>query len=149
MTYNIPLNGDRDELGIYIDTILPNMNIQDQIKAIENYMNETAMTNVSFIREGDTDCIMMCPDNLSLAVQWKIGHNLENAKNNINIVRNHFNKIGAEHEIIKYDTRSRSCQKCGKTDNIKMCGRCRNVFYCSVKCQRSDWKNHKINCKKL
>lgn len=147
-TYIIPLDGERDDLGIYIDHILPTLDIQDQINAIEKYMKQTSILKVSFLREGDTDCIMMCLDNLTqVAVQWKIGDNLETTKNNINVLRNHFNSLGMQHESITYNTTS--CQKCGKTINLKMCGRCHKVFYCSVECQRSDWKHHKINCKKI
>lgn len=147
MSYSIPIDGERDELGIYIDHTIPTMSIQDQMKAIEKYMEKTNILKVSFIREGETDCIMMCPDDLTKGVQWKIGKDLETTKKHINVFRNHFNSLGKQHEIIAYNTQS--CQKCGKTDNLKKCGRCHNVFYCNVECQRSDWKYHKNNCKKI
>jgi hypothetical protein len=28
----------------------------------------------------------------------------------------------------------------------KLCGACRKVKYCSLECQKLDWKNHKPNC---
>jgi hypothetical protein len=31
-------------------------------------------------------------------------------------------------------------------DKHKRCGRCRNAWYCSKKCQTEDWKSHKVNC---
>ena len=31
-------------------------------------------------------------------------------------------------------------------DALKICGRCRNQPYCSLECQRSDWRRHKANC---
>ena len=37
------------------------------------------------------------------------------------------------------------CKVCGKQD-AKKCGKCRRVFYCSVQCQRKDWKYHKGVC---
>ena len=30
--------------------------------------------------------------------------------------------------------------------NLKFCSRCESVFYCSVECQKKDWKNHKPQC---
>ena len=30
----------------------------------------------------------------------------------------------------------------------KVCGRCRNVYYCDQSCQKNDWSNHKLNCTK-
>jgi hypothetical protein len=45
------------------------------------------------------------------------------------------------------------CAVCGRDkskDNTKLlrCGRCHNVQYCSVECQRGDWKTHKRACTK-
>lgn len=37
------------------------------------------------------------------------------------------------------------CKVCGKQD-AKKCGKCHRVFYCSVECQRKDWKSHKEAC---
>lgn len=38
-----------------------------------------------------------------------------------------------------------SCKVCGKED-AKKCGKCHRVFYCSVTCQKKDWKSHKETC---
>lgn len=37
------------------------------------------------------------------------------------------------------------CKVCGKQD-AKKCGKCHRVFYCSVQCQRKDWKCHRGAC---
>ena len=37
------------------------------------------------------------------------------------------------------------CKICGK-EEAKRCGKCHKVFYCSVQCQRKDWKSHKEAC---
>jgi hypothetical protein len=39
-----------------------------------------------------------------------------------------------------------NCPGCGKTAK-KLCGKCKNVSYCSRDCQVSCWKKHKPNCK--
>ena len=39
------------------------------------------------------------------------------------------------------------CATCKKEETeMKRCGRCKVVFYCSVQCQRNDWPNHKLIC---
>ncbi|CAE8602612.1 unnamed protein product [Polarella glacialis] len=39
-----------------------------------------------------------------------------------------------------------SCSFCGAAFAHKRCGSCRSVAYCSVECQKSDWKEHKLAC---
>ena len=44
------------------------------------------------------------------------------------------------------------CRVCGKKgEGYKYCSKCTCVYYCSVVCQRKDWKEngHKEECKKL
>lgn len=37
---------------------------------------------------------------------------------------------------------------CGKKDKeMKKCGRCKKIYYCSKECQIKDWQNHKSECK--
>jgi len=42
------------------------------------------------------------------------------------------------------------CQGCGGLGKPKLlvCGRCKGAEYCSVDCQRADWKAHKGTCRK-
>ena len=44
------------------------------------------------------------------------------------------------------------CAECGKhedyLDALKTFQRCEATFYCSRKCQKRDWKNHKKVCAK-
>ena len=45
-----------------------------------------------------------------------------------------------------------SCPRKMKADgsSLEMCAGCRQTQYCSVKCQRADWKAvHKAECKQL
>ncbi|KAH6953734.1 hypothetical protein BKA56DRAFT_604793 [Ilyonectria sp. MPI-CAGE-AT-0026] len=35
------------------------------------------------------------------------------------------------------------CKVCGKTEEIKRCGRCKVVGYCGKEQQKADWKVHK------
>lgn len=40
-----------------------------------------------------------------------------------------------------------SCANCSKPAETR-CSACITTYYCSKDCQKSDWKNHKPNCKK-
>ncbi|KAJ7092303.1 hypothetical protein B0H15DRAFT_833421 [Mycena belliarum] len=39
-----------------------------------------------------------------------------------------------------------SMDECFNYKDLKQCGRCKNASYCSVECQRKNWKNHKALC---
>lgn len=39
-----------------------------------------------------------------------------------------------------------SCAVCNKEETLKLCSKCHTVKYCSVECQRSDWKENKLTC---
>jgi hypothetical protein len=41
-----------------------------------------------------------------------------------------------------------SCDACGKKCVPSKCGGCGMARYCGKDCQKSDWKNHKGNCRK-
>eukprot|EP01083_Nonionella_stella_P162966 535475_1 len=51
------------------------------------------------------------------------------------------------------DKYERICAKCNAIlplpEQRKKCARCRKVNYCCKRCQRSDWKRHKSDCKTL
>jgi len=38
------------------------------------------------------------------------------------------------------------CSVCGQQSFLR-CSRCLGALYCSVKCQKQDWKTHKVICK--
>ena len=42
------------------------------------------------------------------------------------------------------------CARCGGPGKPKLlvCGACKSTSYCSVGCQKEDWKKHKLTCKK-
>ena len=40
-----------------------------------------------------------------------------------------------------------TCTACGKACPFNKCGRCKNVHYCNMECQRAHWKEHKSVCK--
>lgn len=41
--------------------------------------------------------------------------------------------------------KSRICKMCGR-EASERCAKCKKVYYCSEKCQKTDWKFHKSNC---
>ena len=42
----------------------------------------------------------------------------------------------------------RRCAACGKSENVKACSRCKEVFFCNVECQKVAWPGHKPFCGK-
>ena len=39
------------------------------------------------------------------------------------------------------------CAKCNRSaKNLRRCSKCKNVYYCSIDCQRADWHKHKPLC---
>jgi ankyrin repeat protein len=48
-------------------------------------------------------------------------------------------------------TVAKNCNACGKEDpgNILKCIGCKAIHYCCEECQRSDWKNHKAQCRNI
>ncbi len=40
----------------------------------------------------------------------------------------------------------KACSVCFHYENVKYCGNCKSRAYCSEKCQKEDWKNHKKVC---
>ncbi|KAF8515642.1 hypothetical protein JB92DRAFT_2717112 [Gautieria morchelliformis] len=41
----------------------------------------------------------------------------------------------------------KKCQVCGGGGKLRLCSRCAERAYCSVECQKRDWKEHKPSCK--
>jgi hypothetical protein len=38
------------------------------------------------------------------------------------------------------------CSGCQKVGALQRCSRCKEKYYCSVECQKTDWVNHKVTC---
>ena len=51
------------------------------------------------------------------------------------------------HKYNYIDKLEHICALCPKTNNLKLCSRCQQVFYCCREHQISDWKIHKLDCK--
>ena len=69
--------------------------------------------------------------------------------------------IGAE-DVPRYDDGAwiwirldgRRCNGCGRqfaldVPRLRVCGLCRENFYCGVECQRADWEDHRPRCRKV
>jgi hypothetical protein len=45
--------------------------------------------------------------------------------------------------------RCEECNTAASKKDLKLCGNCRTIFYCSKDCQEKNWKIHKLVCKTL
>jgi hypothetical protein len=51
-------------------------------------------------------------------------------------------KAALENSFMKFV----ECDKCQKAENLRLCGRCKEVSYCSEECQNAAWQIHKSVC---
>ncbi len=72
-------------------------------------------------------------------------------KNNTSIILQEINNDKIKYELflnqISYIKKLSECKIC-KNLTPTFCSKCKTVYYCSQICQKKDWKNHKIKCKK-
>lgn len=54
--------------------------------------------------------------------------------------------IQDEPQALYYDHNPPFCNTCLSTKDLKFCGKCGKVRYCSKDCQKKDWKVHKNSC---
>ncbi len=45
-----------------------------------------------------------------------------------------------------YKQVERECIRCRRKNNLRKCGKCTKVYYCSENCQKEDWKDHQYFC---
>ena len=59
--------------------------------------------------------------------------------------------VRKEHKAeIKKHLKGSGCFTCGATNEVKFCGRCKAIMFCSKKCQKITWENgHKEECSKI
>ena len=66
---------------------------------------------------------------------------------------NTYSIIPFELDIIKIQAERLSelninrCNVCNSSKNLSRCNRCKSIWYCSVTCQKMDWRTHKKVCK--
>lgn len=53
---------------------------------------------------------------------------------------------GKEQMVCSNEPCSRTPRE-ARVQELRACGRCGSIFYCSEECQRADWKSHKKVCK--
>lgn len=54
--------------------------------------------------------------------------------------------VKAKSDTLGEHYKVRACAYCQKANCTSRCGKCRNIYYCSEKCQRIHWIKHKSHC---
>lgn len=107
-----------NEHAIRLNNYLQNLNFTPEISISKNISSEAFIPEESLSNEEFDGCLQLFTD--------KTAEPLSNTDKNI-------------------------CNNCKKEEaiknNYKQCSRCKKVRYCSVECQKQDWKEHKLNCK--
>ena len=56
-------------------------------------------------------------------------------------------KVNARLNLLTGQTLVKACVVCGVFGDVRACGNCNSVMYCSKVCQKQHWKEHKTSCK--
>lgn len=84
-----------------------------------------------------------------------LGHGYTDKKEGVVVPIKHYpdcrmNKF--QKRTLRHIEKDKKCATCGEYGGeeakLMTCSGCMLVFYCSVNCQKSDWKKHKVDCKK-
>mmetsp|Transcript_69702 Transcript_69702/g.85482 ORF Transcript_69702/g.85482 Transcript_69702/m.85482 type:complete len:222 (+) Transcript_69702:3-668(+) len=71
-----------------------------------------------------------------------------NYKENIKMINIYQNTLSHQRWLDMFCS-NQDCRKIRREHTLKKCRQCKMVRYCSRKCQKQDWINHKEICKKL
>jgi len=59
-----------------------------------------------------------------------------------------FKEIKVSENLFGIDIENQ-CKLCCKSQNLQRCSKCKKSKYCSIECQKEDWKKHKLYCNSL
>ena len=161
----IPLDRPTDSLGIAIVPELTSLSFKALKRALKAWAIAVGGEDAALmiVREGNTDCVCIIPK--LATIQWKVADSLEETKEIVSKLREYFVTKRRAHPGIKYervDTKTGTrvetnpivqcalptCKE-HRHSLLKKCGRCTQVYYCSVEHQTAHWKTHKPTCKKI
>ena len=148
----------------HIERILNLCLIQKQYPSLENWEVEKLSTKIfdywlsqfpTPTNEHDLKLIASQTGNLRLGTSMRMLEREIIVKwRHATCIRNHFYDYEVEYMDAKVDhvppMRSMCCLTCKATFRLKLCTRCRLVYYCGVQCQIEHWRQgHKDACGKV
>ena len=117
----------------------------DDKQKIKSRMVRCPLCEMPFKANSEEECIKHME-----TCQGFIKRHGDNNNNDDNIKVDKSDTNDNNNDSSKNKLNGKRCNYCNKIDGkLKTCTRCKQAFYCSKKCQKKDWKNHKKVCKKI
>ena len=132
------------------------LSFDESVKSLKKFIRSFSKIEQANLRiEDDTDCLLFLTPSL-ISIQWHIAPDNETAIERINnlqqILKNKNLLFGNTMSVkifggdFSQQCNIKNCNVTGR-GNLKKCGGCNLVYYCSLECQNADWHSHKKTCK--
>ncbi len=122
--------------------------MEDEDKALEYYLLAAAQDHMKALYR----TILICTERYSNHLSYYLCKIIFYCKKYIKLCETkEFDRDDKETVDTLFSDFSTFCRSCGGLgEGYKCCSKCRSIYYCSVKCQRKDWKSgHKEECEEL
>jgi hypothetical protein len=153
--YTVALHGVRVAKELGYDLLAYNLYVKAAVALRHGALGETyTLNSVTSLLENAQDHM-----NASLCKEWLPTKMYQDQMNNLTYIwqeeHERFSNRGdvqlpAIKDPVQFDLRplTRTCANCNRSQlSMQCCSGCHNVYYCSITCQKADWRSHKVTCR--